>query len=75
MTPPTPSSNTPETDAAAIGFARLLVDKEKFSMTELIDANFARSLERRLIAAVKELAQLKEAKGHDKVGLHRQGKP
>lgn len=47
---------TPETDAAAIGFGRLLVDhgtpdKPKFETTELVPANFARSLERRLRAA------------------------
>lgn len=36
---------TPRTDEAAIGFARLLVDQEKFSVTELVDAKFARQLE------------------------------
>ena len=36
---------TPLTDEAAVGFARLLVDKDRFAVTELIDANFARSLE------------------------------
>ena len=39
---------TPRTNAAAIGFARILVDREKFTTTELVEANFARTLEREL---------------------------
>lgn len=46
---------TPLTDAAALGFARLLFDWDKGSCTELIDANFARALERCLKAAMEEL--------------------
>lgn len=37
---------TPITDAAALGFARLLIDRDKSTTTELVDANFARRLER-----------------------------
>ena len=41
-------SDTPRTDAAALGFARLMIDHEKYTTTELVDANFARQLEREL---------------------------
>ena len=41
-------SDTPRTDAAALGFARLMIDHEKHTTTELVDANFARQLEREL---------------------------
>lgn len=51
-------SDTTRTDAAAIGFARILVDHEKHSVTELVDANFARNLERAL--AKYEQAELPE---------------
>lgn len=44
--------NTPRTDAAAIGFARILIDHEKHTTTELVEANFARQLECELNAAL-----------------------
>jgi len=47
-------SNCPRTDVAAIGFARILIDKNKHTTTELVEANFARTLELELAAAVKE---------------------
>ena len=53
-------SDTPRTDAAAVGFARLLVDRDKRITTELVDANFARQLERELAAAQAEIADLTE---------------
>ena len=52
--------NTPKTDATAIGFDRILVDKEKFTVSELVEANFARSLETRcnaLVAALEDIAR------------------
>lgn len=39
---------TPLTDAAALGFARLLVDRDTAQLTEIIPADFARTLERRV---------------------------
>ena len=47
--------STPRTDAAAVGFGRLLVDygtpkEPKFTTTELVPAHFARQLERELFA-------------------------
>lgn len=56
----TAESATPRTDAAAVGFARLLVDKDKFTVTELVDANFARSLERELQQVTAERAALRK---------------
>ena len=47
-------SSTPRTDAAAIGFARILVDHDRHTTTELVEANFARHLERELAAARKD---------------------
>ena len=46
----TTSSDTPLTDAAALGFARILVstgtpDNPKFETTEIIPSDFARTLE------------------------------
>lgn len=54
-------SDTPRTDEAALGFARILVDKESGSFTELVDADFARDLERenaRLREALEPLAKI-----------------
>lgn len=51
-------SDTPLTDAAAIGFARILVDHTKHTTTELVEANFARRLERdraELISAMENM--------------------
>lgn len=52
-------SNTPRTDAAAIGFARVLIDKgtpdnPKFETTEIIPSDFARALERQLAEVTAE---------------------
>lgn len=44
--------STPRTDAAAIGFARILIDHERQTTTELVEANFARQLERELNSAL-----------------------
>ena len=46
-------TDTPRTDTAAIGFARILVDhgtpdNPKFETTEILPSNFARQLEREL---------------------------
>jgi hypothetical protein len=49
-------SDTPRTDAAAIGFARILIDHDKQTTTELVEANFARQLERELAACRAEVA-------------------
>ena len=56
---------TPETDAAALGFARILIDHDKATTTELVEANFARSLEQRLGAAVEALEKAATAVGYD----------
>ena len=50
-------SDTPRTDAAALGFARLLIDHEKSTTTELVDANFARQLERENWKLIEEGAE------------------
>lgn len=42
------SDSTPRTDKAAIGFARIMVDRENFNVTEIIPSDFARELEREL---------------------------
>ena len=46
---------TPRVDAATIGFAPVLVENspDRFTTTELVDANFARILERELAEAIK----------------------
>ena len=43
-------ADTPRTDKAAIGFARVFVDREKFEVTEIIPSDFARQLEREVQA-------------------------
>lgn len=48
-------SNTPRTDAAALGRARLLIEKGKPEWTELVDSNFARQLETELAEARQQL--------------------
>jgi hypothetical protein len=52
---------TPRTDKAAIGFARVLVDKETFTVTEIIPADFARQLESELSQAIAQRGVLIEA--------------
>lgn len=47
----TAPSDTPRTDEAALGFARILIDRATAETTELVDANFARQLERELAEA------------------------
>ena len=59
--------STPRTDAAAVGFGRLLVDHgtpeaPKFTTTELVPADFARQLEREL-AAMTARAEAAERDG------------
>jgi hypothetical protein len=54
---PSRKCSTPLTDAAAVGFGRLLVDhgtpdKPEFKTTELVPADFARQLERELAEAL-----------------------
>jgi len=56
-------SETPRTDNAAIGFARIMVDHEKQTTTELVEANFARQLERELAAALSQIESAKSALG------------
>ena len=61
----TANTQTPRTDAAAIGFARLLVDhgtpeNPKFETTEILPADFARELERELATAKSEAEALRE---------------
>jgi hypothetical protein len=41
--------DTPRTDAAAVGFARLLVDSETAQITEIVPSHFARQLEREVL--------------------------
>ena len=58
--PPLPKSDTPRTDIAALGFARILVDRETWTHTELVDANFARQLEYELRVAQSQLESFKQ---------------
>lgn len=44
-------SDTPRTDAAAVGLGRLLIEPGKTEWTELVPADFARQLERELADA------------------------
>ena len=60
-------TDTPETDAQ---IRRVQNASNLLIVEDCVLADFARSLERRLNAAVQELAKLKEAKGHDQAGLH-----
>lgn len=53
-------SDTPRTDAAAIGFARILVDRETFNVTEIIPADFARTLERTLLQVQGERDRIRQ---------------
>ena len=53
------SSDTPRTDEAAIGCARLLRDPKSPTWTELVDSNFARTLERELTTKTAELEALR----------------
>lgn len=39
-------SDTPRTDKEAIGFARIIVDRNFYKVTEIISADFARQLEK-----------------------------
>jgi len=57
---PEPAEATPETDAAAIGFALLLVERATGQITEIIPADFARSLERQRNALAARLATAQE---------------
>ena len=62
---PTAAGPTPRTDAAALGFARILVDwtkPEPERTVELVDANFARHLERELVVATRDLENLRAFK-------------
>lgn len=54
-------SDTPRTDKAAIGFARILVDHETFTTTEIIPSNFARQLERESEAFRQQLNKLEKS--------------
>ena len=48
-------SDTPLTDKAAIGFARILVDRETHECVEIIPSDFARTLECQLAEAQAEI--------------------
>lgn len=63
---------TPETDAAALGFARVMVDHEKSTVTELVEANYARKLERQrdeLANALRDMVCAYTATGGPKGSL------
>ena len=56
-------SDTPRTDAAATGFARLLIDRgtpdnPQFKVTEIIPSDFARTLERRIAELERAASEL-----------------
>jgi hypothetical protein len=52
-------SDTPLTDKAAIGFARILVDRETHECVEIIPSDFARTLERQLAEAQATIERMK----------------
>jgi hypothetical protein len=58
-------TDTPRTNEAAIGFARILIEKgtpenPKFECVEIIPSDFARTLERDLSAAQARIKELEE---------------